>query len=62
MTTTLVDNQAYTTTPPGYVNTVIKPGQDVYVRVLKLAPGQQVPGTYSADQIIRFVGPRERRG
>jgi hypothetical protein len=60
-TTTFVGNQAYTTTSPGSVDNVIKPGQDVYIRVLKLVPGQQVPGAYSAEEIIRFVGPRVHR-
>ena len=60
-TTSFVGNRAYTTTTPGSVDNVIKPGQDVYIRVLKLAPGQQVQGAYSAEEIIRFVGPRVRR-
>jgi hypothetical protein len=60
-TTTVVGHQAFTTTSPGSVDTVIKPGQDVYIRVLKLAPGTATQGVYSAAEIIQFVGPRVQR-
>jgi hypothetical protein len=60
-TTTLVGNTAFTTTSPGSVDTVIKPGQDVYVRVLKTAPNVPTPGVYSAAEIIQFIGPRVQR-
>lgn len=49
-TTSFVGNQAFTTTSPGSVDTVIKPGQDVYVRVLKLPPGPTRQGAYSAPE------------
>ncbi len=42
--------------------TVIKPGEDAYIRVLKLAPGQQAQGAFSAAEIIQFTGPRVQRG
>ena len=45
---------------PGSVDSVIKPGQDAYIRILK--PGQQVQGAFSADEIIQFTGPRVQRG
>jgi hypothetical protein len=60
-TTTVVGHQAFTTTSPGSVDTVIKPGQDVYVRVLKLPPGPLPQGVYSAAEIIQFVGSRVQR-
>lgn len=60
-TTTVIGNQAFTTTTPGSVDTVIKPGQDVYVRVLKLPPGPAPQGVYSASEIIQFVGSRVER-
>jgi hypothetical protein len=60
-TTTFSGNTAYTTRSPGYVDNIIKPGQDVHIRVLRLAPGQQIPGVYSADEIIQFIGPRVKR-
>jgi hypothetical protein len=60
-TTNFVGNTAFTTTSPGSVDTVIKPGQDVYVRVLKSAPNAPTPSVYSAAEIIQFVGPRVQR-
>ena len=61
-TTTFVGRSAFTTTSPGSVDTVIKPGEDVYVRILKqLPPGPLPPGTYSAAEIIQFVGSRVQR-
>ncbi|MDA9545853.1 hypothetical protein ACM43_15780 [Bradyrhizobium sp. CCBAU 45321] len=59
--TTFVGNQAVTTTSPGSVDTVIRPGQDVYVRVLKLPPGPTPQGVYSATEIVQFVGSRVER-
>jgi hypothetical protein len=59
--TTISGRTAYTTTTPGYVDTVIKPGQEVMVRVLKLTPGQQAQGAFAADEIIRFIAPRVKR-
>lgn len=61
-TTTLVGNQAFTTTSPGSVDTVIRPGQDVYIKVLKLpSTTATAPGLYSAAEIIQFVGSRVQR-
>jgi hypothetical protein len=61
-TTTVIGRQAFTTTSPGSVDTVIKPGQDVYIRILKQPPpGSLPPGTYSAGEIIQFVGSRVKR-
>jgi hypothetical protein len=60
-TTTFVGNQAFTNTSPGSVDTVIKPGQDVYIRILKLPAGAAAQGVYSAAEIIRFTGPRVQR-
>jgi hypothetical protein len=60
-TTNVVGHQAFTTTSPGSVDTVIKPGQDVYIRILKTAPGASTPGVYSASEIIQFTGARVKR-
>jgi len=41
----------------------IRPGQDTYIRVLRLAPGQEPPGGYfQADDIIATMGRRAKRG
>ena len=60
-TTTFVGNQAFTNTSPGSVDTVIRPGQDVYIRVLKLPAGAPAPGVYSAAEIVQFTGARVQR-
>ena len=48
---------------PSTGSTVIKPGQDAYIRVLRLAPGQQPPGGFfDADELIQLMGRRARGG
>ena len=60
--TSVVGNTAYTTYSPGMVHQYMKPGQDVYIRVLTITPGQPPPpGAFSADEIIQFVGSRVKR-
>ena len=61
-TTSLVGRTAITTVTPATSKIVIKPGQDVYIRVLRLAPGQAAPpGALDANELIKFIGPRVRR-
>jgi hypothetical protein len=60
-TTTVVGRTAYTSYSPGQTVEIFKPGQDNYIRVLRLGPGQQAPGAISADEIIQFVGQRVNR-
>jgi hypothetical protein len=50
-TTTVVGNQAFTSGSTAVAQTVIKPGEDVYIRVLKLTPGQQAQ--QGAFQLLR---------
>jgi hypothetical protein len=56
-TTTFSGNQAFTTTTPGSASEFIKPGQDTYIRVLKVYQ----PGAISASEIIQFTGARVKR-
>jgi hypothetical protein len=43
-------------------STSIKPGEDAYIRVFRLRPGEQAPAnSFLAEEIIRFVGSRVRR-
>jgi hypothetical protein len=61
--TSFVGNTAYTTFSPGNVYGYVKPGQDTYIRVFTVAPGQAPPpGVLSADEIVQFVGSRVKRG
>jgi hypothetical protein len=60
--TTIRGNTATTTYSPGTTTEFVKPGQDAYIRVLRLAPGTPPPpGAISADEIIQFVGSRVRK-
>jgi hypothetical protein len=59
--TTIHGNMATTTYSDVTTTEFIKPGQDAYIRVLKVAPGNSPPpGAISADETIKFVGPRVR--
>jgi hypothetical protein len=60
--THVIGNAAFTTVSPGSTIPIIKPGEDVYIRVFSLPAGRPLPpGTYSAAEIIRFVGSRVKR-
>lgn len=61
--TTLVGrNSAFTTYTPAETTTLIKPGQDAFIRVVTVPTGSQPPsGAISADEIINFVGSRVKR-
>jgi hypothetical protein len=48
--------------PPTTVYQFIRPGQDAYIRVLTVEPGQPLPsGSFSAEEMIRYASPRVRR-
>lgn len=60
--TTFRGNRAITTHSAPDQITVVRPGRDLFIRVLKLEPGHAPPaGTFAADEIIRHVGARARR-
>jgi hypothetical protein len=60
--TSFVGRTAITTYTPATSTPVVKPGQDAYVRLVRLVPGQQPPaGAISADEIITFIGRRVER-
>ncbi|MFZ1104971.1 MAG: hypothetical protein WAN86_19320 [Hyphomicrobiaceae bacterium] len=60
--TSVVGRTAYTTYTPATAYRFVRPGQDVYIRVLTVQPGRQPPpGAFSADEIIRYVGGRVKR-
>jgi hypothetical protein len=61
LNTHVIGSTAYSTYNPGYIYEIAKPGEDTYIRVLTLHPGHTIPGAYSADEIITFVGSRVRR-
>jgi hypothetical protein len=60
--TSFSGNTAYTTYSPATAHHYVKPGQDTYIRIFAILPGQQPPpGALSADEIIQFVGGRIKR-
>jgi len=53
------NNKAY---PPTTVYQLIRPRQDTYIRVVTMGPGQPLPpGSFAADEVIQFIGPRVKR-
>ena len=60
--TTFGRNTVHTTYSPAEVQSFVRPGQDTYIRVLNIKPGEPTPpGSISADEVIQFVGPRVKR-
>lgn len=60
--TTFVGNSAMTTYSPPVAQNIYKPGEDAFIRVIKIEPGQAPPqGAIAADEIIRHVGSRVKR-
>ncbi len=60
--TTFVGNTAMTTYNPPVAHNIYKPGEDAYIRIIRIPPGQHPPqGAIAADEIIRHVGSRVKR-
>ena len=56
--TNVMGNTAFTTYTPATYN-IVKPGQAVLIRVLRLRPGEAPPpGAFSAQDIENTIGPR----
>jgi hypothetical protein len=48
---------------PAVINRQMLPGQDAYIRVIKIVDGQVAPAeAKSADEIIKYIGGRIPRG
>ena len=47
-----------TTMTPGFVNTVVRPGEDAYVRLLSKSAGPLPPDALDAAEVTRVIGPR----
>lgn len=47
---------------PESIDIIVRPGADLYIRALAVAPGERAPeGAVSADEVLGFVGPRVKR-
>lgn len=53
--TQIVGNTAFTTVSPGYAYNIYKPGQDIYIRVIR---GAAPAGAFRASEIITNIGGR----
>jgi hypothetical protein len=59
--TNVYGNSAFTTYTPGSTYNIVKPGEAVMIRVLRVVPGQTPPpGGFSAQDISNNIGPRLR--
>lgn len=60
--TTFTGDTATTNFTPATIQNIFKPGQDAFIRVVNVAPGQTpAPGAIAAVEIIQFVGQRVKR-
>jgi hypothetical protein len=60
---TLVGGTRHSTYTPAVINRQMNPGQDAYIRVIKVAADQAAPAdAKSADEIIKYIGGRIPRG
>jgi hypothetical protein len=61
--TTLVGATRTSIYTPAVINRQMLPGQDAYIRVIKIAAGEAAPAdAKSADEIIKYIGGRIPRG
>jgi hypothetical protein len=61
--TSVYGNTAFTTYSPPSSTVLFKPGQDAYIKVLRLPTGEPPPANvFAADDIIQFIGGRVNRG
>jgi hypothetical protein len=57
--TNVIGNAAFTTYSPGATYDVVKPGEALIIRVLRLHPGQAPPpGAWPAQDLANTIGPR----
>jgi hypothetical protein len=61
--TQMVGATKVSTYTPAVINRQMLPGQDAYIRVIKVVDGQAAPPeAKSADEIIKYIGGRIPRG
>jgi hypothetical protein len=59
MQTNVIGHTAFTTYSPGASYNIVKPGEAVLVKVLRLKPGETPPpGAFPAQDIVNTMGPR----
>ena len=59
MQTNVVGRTAFTTYTPGATYNIVKPGEALLIRVVRLRPGETPPaGAFPAQDIVNTMGPR----
>jgi len=61
MQTNVYGNYAYSTYNPGSTYTVVKPGEDLIIRIFTLRPGQSMAGAFAAQEVYDSINPRVER-
>lgn len=57
--TNIIGHTAITTYSPGVNYNIVKPGEAVLIRVLRVKPGETPPpGAFPAQDIVNTIGPR----
>jgi hypothetical protein len=57
--TNVIGHTAFTTYTPGATYNIIKPGESVVIRVLRIKSGETPPpGAFPAQDIVNTIGPR----
>jgi hypothetical protein len=57
--TSIIGHTAFTTYNPGVTYDIIKPGQDVMIKILRLKSNEIPPmGAFPANNIVQTIGPR----
>ncbi|MFT4183628.1 MAG: hypothetical protein QM636_17115 [Rhizobium sp.] len=61
MQTNVIGNTAYSTYMPGSTYDIVKPGQDLIIKLFNAAKGPVPPGAYAAQEIYNNINPRVMR-
>ncbi len=61
MQTNVYGNYAYSTYTPGSTYTIVKPGEDLLIRIFTPRSGQSTAGAFRAQEVFDSISPRVER-
>lgn len=62
MQTSVYGNTAFSTYSPGYAYDIVKPGEDMMIRVFTPARvGSTPPNAFAAQEVFNAINPRVKR-
>mgnify|MGYP003138148067 CR=1 FL=1 len=61
MQTNVFGNTAYSTYTPGSTYTIVKPGEDLLVRIFTPRRGESTAGAFNAQEVFDSINPRVER-